>query len=459
MGRAMKIKKRAKEKLNQNIRFHALALVDAVENDGAYNNVVIDQWLQNNSFSQRDQNLLVEIVYGTIQRRYTLDFYLKPFTTGKKIDKWVASLLRLTAYQLIYLDRIPAHAAINEAVEIAKINGHRGLGNFVNAIFRQAQRQGWPSIESIDDPLTYLSVKYSVDLWIIELLSEELSVDQLNQVLASLLRRPYISARINGEPDQRDEVLEQLSTEGFQVQPGGLSPYAVQTKTGNVVNSDAFKAGKLIIQDESSMLVAPLGRIKGHEQVLDMCSAPGGKATHIAQLLTDGHLTALDISDEKLKRVDGHADRMHLDDKITTIATDARTFLPLEASQLYDIIYIDAPCSGLGLMRRKPDIKYNKELSDISALTKIQDEILDQASHLLKPGGCLIYSTCTVTRVENEARLQAFVERHPEFKLDPIDHTEVPEDILTTEGCVRIWPNQYHSDGFFISRLYKNESL
>lgn len=455
----MKIKKRAKERFANNIRFHTLTVVDAVENNQAYVNVVIDQWLQKHLFNDRDQNLLVEIVYGTLQHRYTLDYYLSPFIKGKKIEKWVTSLLRLTAYQLIYLDRIPAHAAIHEAVEIAKINGHRGLGNFVNAIFRQAQRQGWPQVEDIKNPLDYLSVKYSVDVWIIKLLQQALPVGQLEPMLASLLDRPYISARINAKPEDRQAIIDQLIEEGYQVQPGYLSPYAVQTKVGNVVNSSAFRQGKLIIQDESSMLVAPLGQIKGHEQVLDMCSAPGGKATHIAQLLTDGHLTALDISEEKLKRVNNHAKRMHLADKITTYATDARTFQPLEGPKLYDIIYIDAPCSGLGLMRRKPDIKYNKALSDIEALTQIQDEILDRASQLLKPGGCLVYSTCTVVRAENEERIQTFIERHPEFQLDAIDKTEVPEAILTAEGYVRVWPNQYHSDGFFISRLYKNEHL
>ena len=223
-----------------------------------------------------------------------------------------------------------------------------------------------------------------------------------------------------------------------------------------MIYSTAFSKGQLTIQDESSMLVAPLGELKGQEQVLDACSAPGGKATHIASYLTQGHLTALDISENKLKKVADHLQRMALDDRVTLQVSDATKFNP-KNNQLYDIIYLDAPCSGLGLMRRKPEIKYQKTQEDISGLAKIQAELLDHMASLLKVGGTLVYSTCTVSLEENEQALAQFIKRQPAFSIDQLtEEDNLPSDILTVDGQIRIWPNQYHTDGFFISRLTKN---
>lgn len=452
----MRIKNRAQRQFGSHPRWQALIILYQVEYQKEYSNVLIQRMLQEATLSERDSRLVVELVYGVIQRRKTLDYYLSSFIKGKKIDPWVMSLLRLTLYQMEYLDRIPNRAAIHEAVEIAKINGHQGLGKFVNAILRRIQREGVSSFEDIKPSSKQLAIQYSIDEWIVEDLIGTFDAQKTAQLLASLLERPYVSARINASASEREQLVSAFQKLGYDVQESELSPLGIRFLKGNPVNSSLFEEGKITIQDESSMLVAPLGRIKGDENVLDACSAPGGKATHIASLLITGHLTALDISKRKLNKVNEHLQRMYLDERVTTYVADASKFVPKD-NELYDIIYLDAPCSGLGLMRRKPEIKYEKTRRDIIQLSKIQENLLDHMATLLKPGGTLVYSTCTLTQLENETVLTRFLEKHKEFSIDPIKATEVPGDILTSQGFVRIWPHQYHTDGFFIGRLTKSQ--
>ncbi|MGX7098627.1 16S rRNA (cytosine(967)-C(5))-methyltransferase RsmB [Globicatella sanguinis] len=454
----MKIKQRSEKQLAKNVRWQALKLIHQIEYENQYSNVLIDQTLQHTHLNELDQKLLVQLVYGVVQRRLTLDYYLEPYLKGKKIDTWIASLFRLSIYQLLFLDKVPDHAILNEAVEIAKTNGHGGLGKFVNAILRQFNRQ---PLRELPDKATafydYLSIQYSMPLWLVEQLSHWLGdqSDQLESLLKSLLETPHLSARVIANIDQRQEIQQQLQTEQVITEPSKVSPYGLIVQSGDLIHSNVFKEGRVTIQDESSMLVAPLGKITGTEQILDACSAPGGKATHIAQLLTTGHLTALDLSSHKLKKVDQHLQRMGLAKKVTTQQADASKFLP-KNNALYDTIYLDAPCSGLGLMRRKPEIKYEKQAQDLAELAKIQAELLNHVASLLKPGGVLVYSTCTLAPIENEQMVDQFLANHAEFQLDPIQPTELlPADLLNSAGQIRVWPHQYHTDGFFISRFVK----
>lgn len=451
----MKIKQRARQQLAANARWQALMILYQVEYQKEYSNVLIQRFMNETDLNDQDKRLVVELVYGVIQRRKTLDYYLSPFVKDKKIDKWVMTLLRLTLYQMEYLDRVPNRAAIYEAVEIAKINGHQGLGKFINALLRRIQREGVPSLDAIQPITRQLAIRYSIEEWIVEELLQNLNLNETKCLLSSLLTPSFVSARINGPPKERAQLLEQFVKLDFDCQESQLSPFGIRFNKGNPVGSELFESGQITIQDESSMLVAPIGRLKGDEEVLDACAAPGGKATHIASLLTTGHLTALDISKGKLNKVDNHLKRMHLDDKVTTQVADATKFVPNEG-QMYDTIYLDAPCSGLGLMRRKPEIKYEKTYQDVIYLRNIQEKLLHQMATLLKPGGTLVYSTCTLTTLENEDVLSRFLAKHPEFIIDPIVSGEVVDDVITADGFVRVWPQQYHTDGFFIARLIKS---
>lgn len=452
----MKQKQRAKQKLKKNLRWHALILLDQIENHQQYSNVIVDEFLNESPLEYRDDRLLVQIVYGVVQNKKTIDYYLHPFIKGKKIEPWVESLLQLSVYQLIYLDRIPNHAIVNEAVDIAKNNGHGGLGNFVNAILRNFMRQDLRDIQGIEDMAEKFSIQYSIDKWIVDYFLEKLEHEEAEKMIASLQWLPHLSARVNTNLIGRDDLIDHLAEEeGIIVEKSELSDYGIIAKEGNLINSQAFVKGWLTIQDESSMLVAPLGRLDGHERALDACAAPGGKATHIAQLLTEGHLDALDISQRKLERVNEHLLRLKLDDKVTLYHEDATKYIP-NTGEKYDIIYLDAPCSGLGLMRRKPEIKYEKTYQDVTELANIQNDLLNHMATLVKDNGIIVYSTCTMTLEENEQVLDRFLKAHPDFEHMPVSNQEnIPESLITSDGNVRVWPHQYKTDGFFIGRLIK----
>lgn len=456
----MKVKPQAAKRLKHNVRFQALQLLVEIDWHDQYSNVLLNRALSQTELKPVDQGLLVNLVYGSIQHRLTLDFYLEPFIKGKKLEPWIRSLLRMTVYQMLYLERIPDHAAINEAVNIAKLNGHAGLAGLVNGVLRNFRRQELRSLDTVTDPVEALSIQYSVAPWIVALLQKQYDQESLADLLASLNQRPRLTARIQDHPNERDQILAQLTAAGYQVEAGNLSPYAIESLDGRILESPAFQAGRLTIQDESSMLVAPIGQPVAGQRLLDACSAPGGKATHMAYLLEAGHLDALDISQAKLDLVAGHMDRLGLSQQegltISLHATNALDFMP-PSGTLYDIIYLDAPCSGLGLMRRKPEIKYTKQASDIEALSSLQSQLLDHVASLLKPGGTLVYSTCTLAQAENRDQVKAFLARRPDFQLSPIGAEEVQgASVLAADGMIEVLPQDYLTDGFFIARMIKS---
>lgn len=451
----MQIKERSYKQLRNQVRFHALQVLYAVEYEGAYSNIALNHFLDKSPLSDRDNRLVFHLVYGGIQRRLTLDYYLHPYLQGKTVPDWIESLLRLSIYQLVYMDRIPEHAIVNEAVTIAKVNGHPGLGKLVNGILRSFLRQGPADVTAIDDPIRRLSIEYSVNEAIVANLASQMAPDRLASLLASLLLPAFVSLRINPHLTDRPTALQALRDQGYHVEEGALSPLGIRLLSGNAVDSQAYQAGWVTVQDESSMLVAPIGQLQGDERVLDACSAPGGKATHIAALLDRGHLTALDISAAKLNLVKTHLNRLELADKVTLFAADARRFFPKSGIN-YDKIYVDAPCTGLGLMRRKPEIKYQDFQENLAELTLTQAQLLDHLSSLLKAGGTLIYSTCSITSAENEEMVARFLTEHPDMRLDPITSAEVSQEaLLTPEGFIRVWPDCFRTDGFFIARLQK----
>lgn len=456
----MKVKSLAAKRLKHNVRFQALQLLVEIDWHDQYSNVLLNRALSQTELKPVDQGLLVNLVYGSIQHRLTLDFYLEPFIKGKKLEAWIRSLLRMTVYQMLYLERIPDHAAINEAVNIAKLNGHAGLAGLVNGVLRNFRRQELRSLDTVTDPVEALSIQYSIAPWIVSLLQEQYDQASLTELLASLNQRPRLTARIQAHPNERDQILAQLRAADYQVEAGNLSPYAIESLDGRILESPAFQAGRLTIQDESSMLVAPIGRPVVGQRLLDACSAPGGKATHMAYLLEAGDLDALDISQAKLDLVAGHMERLGLSQQeglnISLHATNALDFMP-PSGTLYDIIYLDAPCSGLGLMRRKPEIKYTKQASDIEALSKLQSQLLDHVASLLKPGGTVVYSTCTLAQAENQAQVKAFLARQADFQLSSIGPEEVQgASVLTADGMIEVLPQDYLTDGFFIARMTKS---
>jgi len=442
-----------------NVRSVALDLLIEIEKNKAFSNIVLNKAIDENRFKAVDAGLLTEIVYGTLQRKLTLDYYLSKFVQ-KKIDLWVRNLLRLSLYQMIYLDKIPAHAILNEAVEIAKQRGHAGIASFVNGVLRNVQRQGIADLTEIEDPAEQLATATSHPLWLVEKWVAELGFEETKLVCEANLKAPIQTARVNTFKSDRDQVLALLAEEGFKATASHILPECIENERGNLAFSGAHRDGLITIQDVSSMLVANVLAPESGERILDACAAPGGKATHLLEKLNGtGEVFALDIHRHKLKLVEKAAKRLGLQG-LQMKQLDARKAADDFPENSFDRILVDAPCSGFGVLRRKPEAKYEKTAQDIARLSDIQLDILDKVSGLLKPAGTLVYSTCTINKNENEQVVAKFLENHPEFEADTAMIQRLPEEIrpYVKDAGLQLLPHHIDSDGFFITVLRKRGS-
>jgi len=444
--------------ISQTSRYLAVAILEKVEKNQSFSNVLLNETVQGASLTPEDRAFLTELVYGVIQNKRLLDYQLEPFIKKqKKIDNWVKQLLRLSLYQMTLLDKIPMHAVVNEAVRIAKKRGHKGTSGFVNGVLRSIDRDGTRLVSAIENSDERLAIQYSYPDWIVDLLKEEIGIDETEKVLESLSSRAKLSLRVNTTLMKVTEVIKQLQEEGFNVRQSEVAKDGLICENGLPVQSSLFKEGIITIQDESSMLVAEAMQVEEGDRILDACSAPGGKTTHMATFLTKeagGSVLALDIHANKLKRVLENADRLKVQDRVKVKEMDARESADQLEHEQFDKILVDAPCSGLGLMRRKPDIRYQKSMKDILSLQKVQGDILNSVAPLLKKGGRLIYSTCTITKKENDEVVKQFIKENPTFDLETV-YTHHEELAKSKEGFLHLYPHYYGTDGFFIASIRK----
>lgn len=447
--------KKVPARIKRSTRYVAMALLTKVETQQAYSNLLVNQAMMEAGLSEKDGRLLTEIVYGAISRKLTLEFYLAPFiANAKKVEPWVRQLLLLSLYQLEYLDRVPAHAIVDEAVEIAKARGNVGTGKFVNGVLRSFQRQGAAAFETIKDPVERLGTEISMPRWLTEKLIGLLGMEAARELGLSLFEPSKVSARVNTALIDRDTAIHQLAEEGIEVTLSELSPFGIVGAKGFLAGSTLFKEGQLTIQDESSMLVAPALQIEATHQVLDACAAPGGKTTHMATYIDEtqgGRITALDIHAHKVKLIEENASRLHVSERIIPQVLDARKVGDEFPDEFFDRILADVPCSGLGLLRRKPDIKYSKKEEDFVNLPRIQLEILESLATKVKQYGIITYSTCTIASEENQEVIAAFLAKHDNFEIVPVVGSEKLQ--ASADGTVTIYPHQYQTDGFFICCL------
>ncbi len=437
-----------------NVRDAALSILLAVDKNQAYSNLLLHQTIEKYKIDVKDRGLLTEITYGTLQHKLTLDYYLEPFIRGK-VDLWVRWLLRMSLYQMEYLTRIPAHAAVNEAVEIAKRRGHKGIASMVNGILRSILRQGVPSTEDIKNPVERLSIETSHPQWLVERWVESYGFDETAAMLHENNIPPVQTVRVNKTRATVKEVLASLEAEGIKAQQSDIMPECIHLTNGTAARTTAFKEGLITIQDESSMMPANVLDPKPGMKVLDMCAAPGGKTTHMAEKMgNEGSILAMDLHPHKLDLIDENTARLGLD-IVQTAPVDGRKAASLLPKESFDAVLVDAPCSGLGVMRRKPDIKYTKREEDLESLQTIQLAILDNAVQVLKPGGRLVYSTCTVDKRENEGTVEAFVATHPEMEREELGN--LPEKLLAKQnnGMLQVFPHDFGSDGFFVAAFRK----
>ena len=424
----------------------ALAVLEDVFIHQAYSNIALNKHLKGSQLSAADKGLVTEIVYGTVARKLTLEWYLSHFIQDRdKLDNWLYVLLLMSAYQVRFLDKVPDHAVVNEAVELAKFR-KKGSEKMVNAVLRRILREGWPDIATIKRKNKRDSIAYSLPVWLVSKLKEEYGEERAQAIFDSLLVRNKASIRVT-DLSRKEEIKAILEASDSPLVASGLVK-----EQGHFAGHDLFLEGAITIQDESSQLVAPTLDLQGHEQVLDACAAPGGKTAHMASYLRTGQVTALDLYDHKLDLIQENAERLGVAERVQTQKLDARKVHEFFGRDSFDKILVDAPCSGIGLLRRKPDIKYNKETADFTSLQEIQLEILGSVCQTLRKGGIITYSTCTIVSEENFQVVEAFLESHPEFEQVKLEHE--CKDILK-DGCILITPELYGSDGFFISQFRK----
>ncbi|CAH0415842.1 16S rRNA (cytosine(967)-C(5))-methyltransferase RsmB [Periweissella fabaria] len=433
----------------------AVYTLESIKN-GAYSNLQLNATIKKFEMAPKDKNLYTTIVYGVIQHRLTLEFWLKPFVKQpQKMQPWLRELLYTAIFQMQFLDKIPKHSIFDETIEIAKQRGHDGQRRFITGVLHQIDREGLPSFDSITDPVERLSVTASLPVWLLEKLNEQVGLAKTESIAASINEAPAQSVRVNRAVTNVDEMLAALEAEGFEVEKSQVAEDGLLVHGGFVAGSQPFLDGYITLQDESAMLVAEVMQLdQPSYKVLDACAAPGGKTTQIASYLEaddGGQVNALDIHDHKVKLINANAQRLHVDDRIVAKAIDARQLSEEFDVASFDRVLVDAPCSGFGLLRRKPEIRYEKQLTDSQNLQKIQLAILDSVASLVKVDGLLTYSTCTILDIENQQVIQQFLANHAEFELAPVVTTNnLPTNANQT---LTIYPDDYQSDGFFIANL------
>ncbi|MBD7983482.1 16S rRNA (cytosine(967)-C(5))-methyltransferase RsmB [Sporosarcina sp. Sa2YVA2] len=439
---------------NGNVRDAALSILIEINENQAYSNLLLNRTIKKYTIDPKDRGLLTELTYGTLQHRLALDYYLEPFVRGK-LDRWVRELLRLSIYQIVFLTKIPPHAVVHEAVEIAKRRGHKRIAPTVNGILRSVLREGVPSIEEIKDDAERISIETSHPKWLIDRWIEQFGKEEALAMAHENNNPATMTARVNSLKLTVEEAILSLQKEGIEASKGQVVMESVQTASGSLANTVAYADGLLTIQDESSMLPVLALNVKPGMKVLDMCAAPGGKTTFIAEKMNDeGEIYAHDLHDHKLKLIKANAERLGIS-SIQTKSGDSRELTTVYEAASFDRILVDAPCSGLGVIRRKPEIKYNKTEQDLKNLTVIQQQLLETAYQLIKPDGIIVYSTCTVEYEENEGLVKQFLNTHPDLQLADLNSVQSHVPLPIENNMLQVLPQHFGSDGFFVAAFQR----
>lgn len=438
------------------VRATAIKILNRFERSDSYIQVLLDKAIRENNFSELDRSLLTELVYGVIRWKVKLDYVLVGFYFGDflKCLNVVKNAMRIALYQIMFLDRIPLFAAVNESVEYVKyIQGEKTAG-IVNAVLRNIARNidniRYPERE--EDLVYHLSVMYSFPRWIVKRWLERYGETEAEKMLFTSNRRPYVTVRVNTNKTTSNIITDELKKLGVQffVSPFLSNSIVIRNPKFNILKTNLFTEGLVTIQDTSASLAGLLANPKEGELIYDFCAAPGGKSFFLAELMKNtGKILALDKYPSKLRFIQEGARRLGLTN-IFTQSGDAQEIL-FEAKA--DIVFLDVPCSGLGTIAKNPDIKWKKEREDIYNLVITQRKILTNASRNVKVGGAIIYSTCTTEPEENEQNIEWFLSNFTNFQLDPAEKY-IPE-IVCDNGFLRTLPSKHFIDGAFAARLIR----
>ena len=441
-------------------------LMETVEN-GQYSHIVLRDVLAKYQYlSRQERAFITRVSEGTLEHLIEIDYILDQFSKVKvkKMKPVIRNLLRSAVYQLKYMDSVPDRAVCSESVKLAVKKGFSGLRGYVNGVLRSVAR-GMDEIRYPEKGTRALSVRYSCPEWIIELWKQSFDEEVIETMLADSQREKPVTVRCCLNRKTPEAFAAVLEKEGVKAEPHPYLPYAFSLSGYDHLDGlDSFREGLFMVQDVSSMLVGELADPQPGDRVIDVCAAPGGKALHIAEKLyvketkpLRGHVEARDLTEYKTDLIRENIERSGLPN-ISAVRMDASVPDPASAGSA-DIVIADLPCSGLGVLGRKTDLKYKASPEGIQSLVELQRKILSCAKEYVKPGGVLIYSTCTVDPAENMDNVHWLLEQYPEFSLDDISGRLCPElrDSVTEKGCIQLLPGVHQSDGFFIARFVKRK--
>ncbi|MCK8823616.1 16S rRNA (cytosine(967)-C(5))-methyltransferase RsmB [Fuchsiella alkaliacetigena] len=447
----------------------ALEVIYRVNEEGAYSNLALNQLFNKYSLAKREKPLATELVYGSLRWRNTLDWILKQFADRKlkKMDKWSRNILRLGVYQLLFLDGIPVSAACNESVELAKQYQHQGAAGFVNGILRNLLREleslaevQFPNLK--EDPVQHIRYRYSFPQWLVEIWVKKYGVEETIELCQAFNQRPTVTIRSNSLCLTAEQLRTELEEAGLEVELASHLPQLLKLKqAADLTELAAFKQGKFQIQGAASLLTTLLLAPQPGQRVLDLCSAPGGKTTHLAELMENqGQIVANELHEHRLELVKRNCARLRVEIVEPSLA-DGRN---LAFEQSFDKILVDAPCSGLGMIAKKPELKWQQKPQDVQALSELQLELLLNASQYLKPGGELIYSTCTITEEENWAVVEQLLAQRPDLEIVDLSSAAaefgIPNESLL-RGALSLLPSMEpgENEGYFIVKLKQSAEL
>lgn len=445
------------QNLYEGVRGLAVKILNRVERTDAYLEKLLDNEMRNTELNGQDKALLYEIVHGVIRWMGRLDWILNGFYKGQ-FSKAIPNLkngLRVALYQILFLDKIPDYAVVNEAVEFVKKLQGQKPADLTNAILRNIIRSKnairYP--DPNEDLLGYISAYYSHPSWMVKRYLARFGRENTEKLLAANNEKPYLTLKINALKTKPEEFKELLNSVNLRFNSGRyLSEFFQLQNLTNITAWEYYNQGYFNVQDESAGLACRLLDPQPGMRILDMCSAPGGKTAYIAGLIHDeGEIVALDRYDSRLNIMRKNMQRLGIK-SVKTIEIDALEY----NNGKFDRVLADVPCLGSGTLSKKPDIKWKKDLLDLKRITDIQYELLIKASTLVKPGGVLVYSTCSIEPEENGEIVKKFLNNNPAFKLKDASD-QFPKELLDETGCVQTLPHIHHMDGAFAARLVYTE--
>lgn len=415
---------------------------------GKYSNIILDEYIRKNKFTQGEKKFLTEIFYGVIRNEIYIDYIINKYVKTLKKD-WLKELLKISIYQLTYMDS-DDKGVVWEGTELAKKKFGVPIGKFINGVLRNYQRDKSTEREELVKN-NRLDILYSCPTWFYNIIKENYT-ENIEDYLKSIKKIPYISFRVNLIKWNECDFQDKLQKEGINVMKKVGSVFYLDS--GAPIHWNEFKEGKIIVQDGASYIAAKNLNPKSGEIVIDACSAPGGKTVVLGELMENkGEILAFDIHQHKLKLVEENAKKMGIE-IIKVVKMDARKIG--YQGKKFDKILVDAPCSGYGVLRKKPEILYNKEMKNIEDLREIQYEILQSVSESLKVGGELLYSTCTITKEENTGVLKKFLEKNKNFTVEKLDIPDNVSGFYDSYGGFQIDYKEEFLDSFYMVKLKKN---